>query len=264
MARLLVTVGTDGFTDWVQLPDGSKLSLGPVSILTFVTKLCPSGQMAKRTLEGLLQDKAAMVAVDDDKMWAMLTPRRARWAADSFMIRDQRNTPTSRRGTNMGSIDRDLTAIENHLVALSKAAKAGASPEKMSEGLNILTKLACDYSGLDETVPEPPSPAPALDPSTPQAPSVDGLAYDIYTANSGLVEQIVSQSEATVDRVDKLVEAGKKFNADRAKADIHAVTSKVAGIVQDTDLTAPWIADDLEKLAARSQQLHDLFVPAKV
>lgn len=269
MARMLVTVGTDGFTDWVQLTDGSKLSLGPVSVLSFVTKLCPDGRKAKRALDGFLKDRAAMVQVDEDQMWALLTPRRARWAAeDSFIARDQRKTETLRRGKNMSVIDTDLTAIEKHIRALSKAASAGTPPEKMAEGFDILGKLAsrlvpksAEYLGVGDGGGDGGELASAI--PTPEAPT-QGLAYDIYTANNRLAEQIVVQGEEVVDKIDNLVEAGKRFNANKAKADIYFVTSKVAGILQDTDLTAPWVAEDLKKLAVRSQQLYDLFTPAKV
>jgi hypothetical protein len=273
MARTLVTVGTDGFTDWVQLTDGSKLSLGPVSVLSFVTKLCPDGRKAKQALEGFLRDR--------DQMWAMLTPRRARWAADSFIAQDQRTTRTLREGKTMTTIDTDLAAIEKHIGALDKAAAAGTPKEKMAEGFDILGRLtgklrnksASDLGLTPEAAPEAAAPEtpevataapePASGIPTPEAPT-QGLTYDIYTANNQMAEQIISQAEATTDKIDKLVEAGKKFNAARAKSDLHAVTNKVAGILSDTDLTAPWVADDLKKLAARSQQLHDLFAPAKV
>lgn len=278
-----MTVGTDGFTDWVQLTNGTKLSLGSVSVLSFVTKLCPDGRKAKQALDGFLKDRSAMVQVDEDQMWALLAPRRARWAADSFIARDQRETGTPHRGKIMSTIDTDLTAIEKHLTALSKAASAGTSSNKMAEGFDILGKLvgrldnrrtASDLGiggiGGAEAAPEPaaaeqPLAAPEPASGLPQPePPTQGLTYDIYTANSKVAEQIISQAEETTDKIDKLVEAGKKFNAAKAKADVHAVTSKVAGILRDTDLTAPWVADDLKKLAARSRQLHDLFAPAKV
>lgn len=278
MTRLLVTVGSDGFTDWVQLPNGTKLSMGPVSVLNFVTKLCPSGRQAKLVLKGFLRDQTAMVAVDEDLMWAMLAPRRARWAADSFMAQDQRTTPTAEsEGKTMSNIDQDLAKIEKHVAALAKAAQAGTPREKMAEGFDILVKLASQivpasqdggYYGFGEPTPEPvtapepvaPEHAPVVD-----VPPVDGgLTYDVYTANNAIAEQIVTQAEETTDRIDKLADAGKKFNAARARADIHVVTSKVAGILRDTDLTAPWIADDLKRLATRGQKLHDLFAPAKV
>jgi len=262
MARTLVTVGTDGFTDWVQLTNGSKLSLGPVSVLSFVTKLCPDGRKVKQALEGFLRNQTAMVQVDEDQMWSMLTPRRARWATDSFMAQDQRTTPTSRRGKTMSNIDKDLAVIEKHCLALTKAAKAGTSPEKMTEGFGILAKLAskiqgkeANYFGFGESESETPS----VEPSVPSE-----LTYDVYAANNQLAEQIIGQAEETAGKIDQLVEAGRPFNADRAKADIHAVTSKVAGILKATDLTPPWVAADLKRLAARSQQLHDLFAPAKV
>lgn len=262
MSRLLVTVGTDGFTDWVQLPDGSKLSLGPVSVLKFVSKLA-TGREAQQALDGFLAEREAMLRVDETQMWELLAPRRRRWAADSFIAPDQRITPTRREST-MGDIRQDLDRIEKHIAALKRAAAANVPEDKMVQGRAILVKMAADlprptpnsaYYGFAE-----PAPVAQQQPQPAGAPVAD-LAYDRVQSNNALAEQIVTQAEATVDRIDALVKEGKRFNAARAKADVHAVTHKVASILEDTDLAPEWVAGDLKKLAARSDELHGLFFP---
>jgi hypothetical protein len=274
MSRLLVTVGTDGFTDWVQLPDGSKLSLGSLSVLKFVTKLSSGKREARTALDGFLKANAAMLRVDEAKMWDLLAPRRRRWAADSFMAPDHRTTTTSGRESTMGTIQQDLQRIENHIAALNKAAELKTADEKMAEGTAILVKMASGlelpspqnsaYYGIGAGAPVPAAPVEALAAPAPQpvvgAP-IEGLAYDRVQSNNAVAEQIVSQAEATADQIDKLAKEGKKFNAARARGDVHAVTHKVASILQDTDLAPEWVAGDLAKLAARADELHGLFFP---
>lgn len=273
--RLLITIGTDGATNWVKTPDGQRYNLGSVSVLSFVTKLALGGNReAKRVLKDFLLGEEVMLRVDDERMWNLLAPRRVRWAADSFIPRDQ-------QGTGTMTIDTDLAALERHVQMLNKAA-GKVSPEKMAEGVSILVRLAGEikspnqskndtYYGLKPDLFEvgdaAPKPFEVGDPmpkvETAKAASVDDLNIDVYEANSKLATQILNRMEAVDQRIDQLVTAGKKFNAARAKADIHAVTSKVASIVSDIDLTTPWVKADLQKLATRAGQIHGLFFPKK-
>jgi hypothetical protein len=259
MARLLVTIGTDGATNWVKTPDGQRFNLGSVTILSFVTKLALGGNReAKRALNGFLQGEEVMLRVDDSRMWEMFAPRRIRWAADSFIPQDQRGT-----GNVMATIDTHLDALEQHIQVMNKAA-GKVSSKKMAEGVNILVKLAggIKLSEQDADEGQEPEEKPA-EAQEKTAASVDDLNIDAYQANSKLATQILNHMEAVDQKIDQLVTAGKKFNASRAKADIHAVTSKVAAIVSDIDLTTPWVMDDLQKLASRAGHIHGLFFPKK-
>jgi hypothetical protein len=89
------------------------------------------------------------------------------------------------------------------------------------------------------------------------------LAYDVLQENSTVAGEILACLEETNDRVDTLVQAGKKFNASKAKQDLHAVSTKVAGILRDADLTQSWVQADLAKLASRAQEIHAIFAPKK-
>jgi hypothetical protein len=295
---LLVTLGTEGTTNWVRLPDGQKFNLGPVSILSFVTKLALGGNRSARSiLDGFLAGKEVLLRVDEDRMWELLAPRRTRWASDSFMTVDHR-----RRGTDM-TIDKDLGVLEAHVQKLHQAAEAKVPPHKMAEGVSILVKLAKSIGNFDDalegsealTVEAIKTAAAAKDFSgLPGFAPLKGLspekqleiiqrvikknqselkklkeelgvksAYDTHKANTTLATQILDQMEDVNGRIDELVTAGKKFNATKAKADAHAVTSKIAGIVNEVDLTVPWVAEDLKKLAAQAGHLHGLFFPKK-
>lgn len=270
-ARLLVTIGTDRATNWVKTPDGQRFNLGPVSVLSFVTKLVLGGNReARRALDGHLRGEEIMLRVDEGRMWELLAPRRSRWArAFPFIPHDQH---TSRGTETMGRIDTDLVALEQHVQTLNKVA-GQISPEQMSEGVGILMKLAADikdqsgnkaYYGLGAAVHETGAPIP--EPSTVesvQAVQASDLNIDVFQDNKKMATVILDQMEAVDGKIDQLVTAGKKFDSTRAKADIHAVTSKVASIVADIDLTTPWVVDDLDKLAARAEYLHGLFFPQK-
>lgn len=257
---LLVTIGSDSATHWVKTPDGHRFNLGPVSVLSFVTKLAlGTAKQARDALDRFLQGKEVVLRVDDDKMWDLLAPRRAFWSADSFIP-----YAMQLRGNSMTTIDKDIELLGRHVQALCKAAADGISPEKMAEGAELLERLAyniqadqsdnSEYYGLGDAETH----EVVMDKS-----AGDKLAYDTYRANSEAATQILDMMESANGRIDELVTAGKKFDHKRAKQDLHAVTSKVAGIVNDVDLTAPWVAGDLAKLSNRAEHLHGLFFPSK-
>jgi hypothetical protein len=226
-------------------------------------------------VEAFLRDGEAMLNVDEDRMWNLLTPVRVRWASDDglFMASDPRTT----RKEDMPTIHDDLTALETHIAALNNAAKLKASNKisdaKMQEGHGILDKLANKIKSPSQSKNDtyygygtPPlfevgdaEPKPY----TVQASAeVNGLAFDVLQSNSATAQQILAKADETVTKINQLKAAGRAFNASKALADVHEVTSKVAGILK-TDLTAAWVQADLTKLASRADHLHHLFAPAK-
>lgn len=265
--RLLVTIGTDGVTDWVRTPDGQRFNLGAISVLSFVSRLVPNST-AKRVLDAFLESGEAMVSVDPDRMWDLLEPRRAIWASDGpFMVSDQRTTLVTTRAPFMHDIEKHLAAVEGHIEALNRQA-GRAAPAHMAKGVDILVKLAAKVTAKDEPEAQEEQAEAAPEPEKKEEKAEDkskeaSLAYDIFAANQEIANVILAKAESTVQTIDSLVSAGRPFNAARAKADVHAVTSKVAGILRDTDLTASWVRTDLDKLAARADHLHGLFNPKK-
>lgn len=333
-SRLLVTVGTDGVTDWVRLPDGQRLNLGSLSVASFVSKLT-GGRSAKAALDDFLAEGEALVNVDEEVMWELLTPRQARWATSDGSLMPLVSRPV--RNDNM-SLVAHVQDLETHIAALNKAAAAKVPAEKMREGIQILMQIgqrvcvAKEFSS-EKALKEYLQAHPGADKSKhtvhpmgdkddddedtkrvkkqlrdsdavskgqaksekdkakakdkkDKAKEDEGteklkkdlekyksdhmaaegsmrLAFDVFQANQETAQGILSTAEATVAKIDELVTAGKKFNAAKAKVDIYAVTSKVAGILAGTDLTASWIQDDLQKLAARADHLHGLFVPKR-
>jgi hypothetical protein len=256
--QLLVTVGSDGATDWVRFPNGQKMNLGPISVLKFVTTLGKS-RVGRQVLDQVLTDGEAMLSVDEDRLWGLLTPTRARWgsADGSFMPPDRRTARTT-----MSTIQEDLGHLEAHIAELRKHA-SNATPESLAEGREILVRLAQKIKSPNQSKNQTYYNLGAPDVHEVGDKTADiELSYDKAQANMTLAHQILAKAGETVVRIDKLAGAGKKFNAAKAKADVHAVTSKVAGILK-MDLTASWVQEDLRKLANRTDHTHGLFLPKK-
>lgn len=262
MARVLVTVGSDGLSDWVQTPDGQKFTLGPVSVREFVKRLSP--KPAKPLLERFVQAGELVLSVDLDHMWEVLKPRRARFAVGPFMTPSQgegRNFPMDEK--YFQEIEASLSEAEKLLGGLSRQA----SDQNVREFLKAAQKIKSPNQSKNQTyynlgapdVHEVMDPAP--EPHTVgKSASFGRLSFDIYQENQKLATETLAAIEETEARIAQLVSGGKKFNAGRARADLHEVVSKVAGILREVDLTQPWVHDDLTKLASRSQHLRGLFV----
>ena len=160
-----------------------------------------------------------------------------------------------------------LHELNQHVEAMTKFA-GRVSPEKMAEGVSILKRLA---SQVQTEEPEAKA-AEEQEPKDAEADKEDkaedktatSLTIDTVLANRAVTQDILTKAEATVAKIDRLAAAGRRFNAAKAKADVHAVTSKVAEILQHTTMTEAWVADDLQKLAKQTDHLHGLFASAKV
>jgi len=253
--RTLVTVGSNGVTDWVKTPDGQSFNLGPVSVLRFISKLVGRSQ-AKRALDTFLASGETMLSVDEDLMWAILTPRRAIFTAHV----SPSMAPQDRKGETMSTIVDDLTAIETHIAALNEAASKKAS--NLSSGVEILFKMANKIKSPNQSKNQTYYNLGAPD-VYEVGDKTAGLSFDVFQANTDLANTIIAKSEETVEKIQKLAKAGRKFNASKAVADVRAVSTKVANILA-VDLTAPWVRGDLDKLASRAEQLAGLFANAKV
>ena len=243
MGRLLVTVGTDGNTDWVKLPNGQKLLLGPVSVLRLVSTVALTNRAAKSTLETFLKEGEAFCTVDEEKMWALFEPRRALWASGPFPFMPTDHRIDQGQGTMPKIHVENLTKLETHIQALNKAAANKIPAAKMAGGHAILDRLVRKIQMSDPS---------------------EALTLDTVRANEAVVSDILAKAEETASKIDKLAEAGKPFRADKARSDVYAVTSKVASLLHTTDLTASWVQGDLQKLSTRMNELHSLFAPAKV
>ncbi len=263
-SRLLVTIGTDGVTDWVSTPDGQRFNLGAVSALNLVARTVQKG-LAKHILNEFNRHGEVMASVDEDQLWELLAPKRARWSSDvSSSMPPHRAEPSQRKESTMNTLSDDLQVIERHVSALDQAASRKAT--NLGEGVQLLVKLAnkikSPNQSKNETYYNLGAPEVHEVGDKTASKKTTGLSFDIYEGNLNLANQILATAEETVGKIDVLAEAGRPFNAAKAKLDVHEVTVKVAGILK-TDLTASWVRDDLVKLASRANEIHSLFASAK-
>ena len=285
--KALVVLGTDGLSDWVQTSDGVKFALGAVSPLRFVVELVPSGWAARQALDAFLAEGKAMFSVDVDRMWELLKPHRARWTSvhdgiASPLIPPSDRTLFARQGTAMAdtnwadktikdAVTNQIARIEQQIGVLQQHAKE-ASPGSISAD-----SMKNQIEGLRDLVAwlRRPSPygnqsqnstyygLPNQGPGDIKA-STGRASYDNFKANSVLAEGILAKVDETDKKIDALVTAGKKFDAPRAKQDLHKIASRVTEIVANVDLAQPWVSGDLAEMAKHADQIHGLFAPAKV
>lgn len=249
MRQALVTLSTDGLRDYVTLSNGQKLILGIVTVLKFVTKLNVHPRLTRTILDAFNEHGEVMVTVDLDQMYELLAPVRAKWAKDmpvtSFMHGSDR--------TLQGKILMDAKTLETRLAAV-EALVSDISKDRF----NVLPKFdQLRQLTANLSVPATDVPVAAVVPAT--TPSVETLE-----ANATLADEILFKVEATGEKVERLVQAGRKFNASAARSDLFSIAHRVAEIVNNVDLAQSWVEADLTKLAAEANRIHGLFEPAKV
>ena len=83
-------------------------------------------------------------------------------------------------------------------------------------------------------------------------------SYKTLQSNAAIVEDILDKVEETTATVDRLAQAGRRFNASAAKQDLHHVASRVHNILASVDLAAPYVAADLRKVAEQMDHIYSL------
>ena len=281
--RLLVTIGTDGVSDWVQLADGQKLMLGHISVLKFVTELGVGGAYgARATLDEFIKKGISMLTVDADRMAELLKPHRARWTsvrpAIPLIPPPDRTSSLSKQVTAMAdadsfvkdAINNQIGRIEAQIAVLQNHAKE-ASPNSLSKDM-----MANEIENLKKMVAflrQPSVYGNQSDNSSyyglPER-TVGGESARTKEAaiqdNTKIAKNILACLEQAEEKIDQLVLAGKKFDVSKAKSDLHRVASNVQTVVQHPKFKeadrATVIA--LHELSKRANQLQGLFATAKV
>ncbi len=291
----LVTIGTDGVSDWVQTPDGQKLMLGPISVLKFVTELGVGGSYgARKTLDEFLKDGTSMLTVDADRMAELLKPHRARWTsvrpvlptssgpATNSPMPSPNRTPFHRQGTDMAidtsisdkatkeAISNQIDRIEASIANLQTNAKE-ASPGSITDDMKKR-----DIAALKEQIAFLRRPSvygnqsdngsyyglPEKLPDGSSARSMEAAVQE----NTVIASRILGALKATDEKVDQLVLAGKKFDVARAKGDLHKVAKNIQTVVQHPKFKEGGrdVIVALHELGKRANQIHGLFASAKV
>lgn len=231
MGGKLITIGTDGLTNWVSAADGKRYNLGVMSVLKFVTDLLPP-KKAVSALDTFLTERSVMVVVDSNKLEKTF----ARMAAQ--------NPSMSHSGEDsMATIQDKLTKIERHVEALNKAAAKQAS--NLHEGIGILVKLASELKAHDVTADFSDFIKEKKEEKEDEEKSSKAAAT------------IIEKAAAVVERIDTLVAQGKKFNASKARQDVRTVTVRIASALRSGDSAA------VGKIAGEMDKIHSLFFPTK-
>lgn len=116
MGRTLITVSTDGYRDFVTLPDGREFNMGSVSVLKLVLELASSARLARSALKRFMASKTTTLAVEMDALTVLLKPKRARWACAP----EDRLIPPAFRGTmNANKLSNQLDLIEAQIQKLA-------------------------------------------------------------------------------------------------------------------------------------------------
>ncbi len=291
--KALVTLGTDGLSDYIRLSDGTKYMLGAVSPLRFVVETVSSSFIARKALDLFLSTGQAMFSADVDRMWELLKPKRARWSAfatplipysdrrttepRNSSIRDQnreaRTMASEADQFTKDSIQNQIGRIESQIALISEHAKE-ASPGSISS-----TTMKNELQGLKDLAAwlRRPSPygnqsdnstyygLPNQGPGGIKAANEQPVpSYEHFKAHTQMVSDIVQAVGETTAKIDQLVTAGKKFDATRARQDLHKIASTATEIMRNVDLAQPWVKNDLTKLAKDAEHIHGLFANAKV
>ena len=145
----LVTVATDGFRDYVDLPDGRRVNLGSVSVLKLVSSLVRGSYQCRRALDTFLKSKQAVIAVDLSALEDMLKPKRARWAAydDPFIptvsviapfagtLQPSKGASMDPEKTQSEAIKAQIAELESQIALVEQTAKEHASGSQSNEQL---------------------------------------------------------------------------------------------------------------------------------
>jgi Sec-independent protein translocase protein TatA len=89
--------------------------------------------------------------------------------------------------------------------------------------------------------------------------STSKMSFDAFKANTALVDQTLRTLDATNGKIDRLVAAGKRFNAAKAKGDLTKIASRVSEICASVDLANTWLKDDLQALSKSASEIAALF-----
>lgn len=271
MARRAVIFSTDGLRDYVTTPDGVKYMLGPVSVLQVVTKLVPRAHV-RQVLDEFNASSEVMAILDTDALFEMLAPPKRRLLSYDRSTYPSSESSPSERHEPMAAEDKSLTdaianqvaQIERQIDVLQQKAKdsGGAATDSMKNDIaalqDLITWLKRPSAYGDQSKNET---FYGLKGGTPGG--AKSASYDTLKENETIAQTVLSQVAETSETVVKLASQGRKFNATKALTDLHAISSRVAEMLEHVDLAESWVTKDLQDLATKSAHIHGLFAGAK-
>lgn len=147
MSRTLVTIATDGFRDYVSLPNGDTINLGTTSVLKLITEVVPFSADIRKALDTFLAKGTVTLAADQSALLKVLRPKKSRWAAHenrfipvgiqdpngvwNSMSTDLFNSKLASLETLVElGIDEDTTRVARQLVAALRVAAVDADAKR--------------------------------------------------------------------------------------------------------------------------------------
>ncbi len=270
-------ISTDGLRDYVEV-DGLKYIIAGIPMMRLVADLAGNLREGRLALDAYLAGQRAPLRVDKDALLKMLAPAPRRWTAGAVvtsLIQLEDQTPhTSTRKATMADNDSEMKAaiaqqvanIEQQISLLNNHAKDAESGSLSASMMKDETEKLRDLiSWLKRPSPygnqSQNSTFYGLPGGTPGGAKT--ASFDNYKANTKTAEEALAKVALTHSKVEALVAAGKRFNAAKAKADLHKVASRVSEIVASVDLGYGWVGGELTELHKRASDLDALY-PAKV
>lgn len=262
-----ITIGTSGYADWIEMPDGRRFLLGPVSILDVVRKSAVKRNDIQRVLETILQDGKAMFIADMDRLEPLFQAHRSRWATDISLITQEERTHYVASG-DMSNFDKSykeavkdqIAEIEEQISLLNEkireAEEGSLSDQMMRDEIEHLRNLV-------QELRNPPTEGQSDNSAFYGLSEPKTASFDTFKSNAALVEEILDKVGSTSVKVDRLVALGKRFASDRVKQDLYRIAGHVTEIVRDVDLANEWVSKELFKLAEEADRIYDLFAKAK-
>ena len=131
----MVTFGTDGFVDYVQVQD-QRYMLGSVSVLKLIVGLAPT-RTARVALKEFVSSQRVELPVDLDRMWAMLPFRRARFSSANPL---------------MGGLDRQDQVARCDATENQDAMLKIASYDTFAANVELAEDIVAKVAATDEAI----------------------------------------------------------------------------------------------------------------
>jgi len=234
----LITIATDGHTDWVQTADGLRRNLGALSVARLVGLIAPDTRTVRAVLDKFLADGSVMMHADVERLEAILSRRTA-----SVLIRPEdrrtRLTEATEEGTQMVVADilsKRIAVIERIVANLNVNTAPGRPVHR--EIVHDMYRRASSLLEAEE------SPGPE---------SVERTAT--------LAEEALSRISSARTEIDRLVSAGRQFNVVRARSDLHGLALRIGSVLKEVD--RPGSAAEMVELHRRATHIHGLFLQEK-
>lgn len=265
----LVTIGSNGPVDYLETPDGVRYTLGTTSVLQLISRLVSGRRFQREALEAFNQGKEAAVLLDLDAFFEMQTPR-ARWASNSSLFPRSDRTL---RGTSMNTADlmKRIACCEQQVALLDHEP----SPENQTALIEMVASISLpnfgDQSKNDafdgmgkpkvDTMEDPGAYTPPANITHPLGKQAD---LETLQTNLAMAETIVQKVHVTDEKIDAMVTAGRRFNASKARNELHTIVATLVSMLKQVDPAHKWVTAELQKIDLRAAEIHDLFAPVKI